>query len=311
MDSREAGETLLKPDSPLVTVGLSVYNGGATLADAVNSLCAQTYENWELLLIDDGSRDESVRIAKSFRDSRIVILSDGENKGLPARLNEAVARARGKYFCRMDQDDIAFPQRLARQVEFLEAQPEVDLIASSVVVFRDDGSLTGVIKVSKCHEDIVHRPWKGFYFPHPTWMGKKSWFMAHRYQDSADGAEDQLLLYNAFETSRFAGLREVLLAYRENSRSFRKMYRRRLVFWRAICKDALGRRRVLDVILISIFQPLRIVSDFLNIGLGIKSARNTLARVDAQATLTWLDMRNKLDVNHTSASAKSSTLERK
>ena len=301
----------MKPDSPLVTIGLSVYNGSATLADAVNSIRAQTYENWELILIDDGSRDESVCIAKSFPDARIVALSDGKNKGLPARLNEAVARAKGKYFCRMDQDDIAFPQRLARQVEFLEAQPDVDLIASSVAVFRDDGSLTGVIEVEQSHEAIGHHPWKGFYFPHPTWMGKKSWFTAHRYVHTADGAEDQLLLYSAFETSRFAGLREVLLAYREDSRSFGKMYRRRLVFWRAIGKDALARRKFLDAVLLSILQPLRIAGDVLNIGLGVKSARNTLGSVDARTMLTWTDMRRSLDANHTSASAKNSALERK
>ena len=301
----------MRLNSPLVTIGLSIYNGGETLADAVNSLRAQTYENWELLLIDDGSHDESVRIAKSFRDSRIVVLSDGQNKGLPARLNELVARAKGKYFCRMDQDDIAFPQRLARQVEFLEAQPEVDLIASSVVVFRDNGSLTGVIKVAQTHDAIVRRPWQGFYFPHPTWMGRKNWFTAHRYVHTADGAEDQLLLYSAFETSRFAGLREVLLAYREDSRSFRKIYRRRLVFWRAIIKEAMARSKFWDVMLVSILHPLRIAGDFLNILLGVDSARSALGPVDEQTESTWLEMRCNLVTKRASFFNKKSTLERK
>jgi glycosyltransferase involved in cell wall biosynthesis len=277
----------LNTDLPLITIGLSIYNGGATLADAVDSLRSQTYENWELILIDDGSRDESARIASSFSDPRILALSDGLNKGLPARLNEAVALAKGKYFCRMDQDDVAFPRRLQAQVEFLEAHSDVDLIASSVVVFRDDGSLTGVIEVPQSHEAIGRHPWKGFYFPHPAWMGKKSWFTAHRYVPTADGAEDQLLLYSSFDTSRFAGLREVLLAYREDGRSFRKMFKRRLVFWREIGANALGRRKLVDAMLLSILQPLRIAGDFLNIGLGVKSARNTLGPVDAQTASTW------------------------
>lgn len=299
----------MKSDSPLVTIGLSIYNGGATLADAVNSIRAQTYENWELILIDDGSRDDSARIAGGFTDRRILALSDGMNKGLPARLNEAVAMAQGKYFCRMDQDDIAFPQRLASQVEFLESNPEVDLIASSVVVFRDDGSLTGVIEVAQSHEAIGRRPWKGFYFPHPAWMGKKSWFSAHRYVPTADGAEDQLLLYASFDTSRFAGLREVLLAYREDSRSFRKMYKRRLVFWRAIGKDALARRKFMDAALLSILQPLRIAGDFLNIGLGVKSARNTLSPVDVQTASTWANIWRGIRAGH--SSAENAVLERK
>jgi len=294
----------LKPDSPLVTIGLSIYNGGATLLEAVNSLRAQTYQNWELILIDDGSRDDSVRIARSFPDSRILALSDGLNKGLPARLNEAVALAKGKYFCRMDQDDIAFPQRLATQVAFLEAHPDVDLIASSVVVFRDDGSLTGVIEVAQSHEAIGRRPWKGFYFPHPAWMGKTSWFTAHRYVPTADGSEDQLLLYSAFDTSCFAGLREVLLAYREDGRSFRKMYKRRLVFWRVIGKDALARRKFMDAMLLSILQPLRIAGDFLNIGLGVKSARNTLGPVDAQTMSAWANIWHGVRAGHSPVSAK-------
>lgn len=299
----------MKPDSPLVTIGLSIYNGGTTLVDAVNSIRAQTYENWELILIDDGSRDESAHIARSFPDHRILALSDGMNKGLPARLNEAVAMARGKYFCRMDQDDIAFPQRLATQVEFLEAHPDVDLIAASVVVFRNDGSLTGVIEVAQSHEAIGRRPWKGFYFPHPAWMGKKSWFSAHRYVPAADGAEDQLLLYSAFDTSRFAGLREVLLAYREDSRVFGKMYRRRLVFWRAIGKDALARRKFMDAVLLSILQPLRIAGDFLNIGLGVRSARNTLGSVDAQTLSTWAVIWRGIRACH--SSAENAALEKK
>lgn len=301
----------MKSDLPLITIGLSIYNGGATLADAVNSIRAQTFENWELILIDDGSRDESARIAKSFADSRILALSDGLNKGLPARLNEAVALATGKYFCRMDQDDIAFPRRLQTQLEFLEAHPDVDLIASSVVVFRDDGSLTGVIEVPQAHEAIGRHPWKGFYFPHPAWMGKKSWFTANRYVPAADGAEDQLLLYSAFDTSRFAGLSEVLLAYREDSRSFRKMFRRRLVFWRAIGAQALGRRKFRDAVLLSILQPLRIAGDFLNIGLGVKSARNTLGPVDAQTISTWTDIWRSIGANRRLDPAGNSVVEKK
>lgn len=301
----------MKPDSPLVTIGLSIYNGAATLADAVNSLRSQTYQNWELILIDDGSSDESARIARNFPDRRILVLSDGMNKGLPTRLNEAVAMANGKYFCRMDQDDLAFPQRLATQVAFLEANPDVDLIASSVVVFRDDGSLTGVIEVAQSHEAIVSCPWKGFYFPHPTWMGKKSWFTAHSYVPTADGAEDQLLLYSTFDESRFAGLSEVLLAYREDSRLFRKMYKRRLVFWRSIGKDALARGKCIDAFLLSILQPLKIAGDFLNIWLGVKVARNTLGLVDEQTTLTWSQIWRALDANYDSATSNNAALGRK
>ena len=111
MDTSRRSKTEVLHTRPLVTIGLSIHNAEATLVSAVNSIVAQTYREWELLLIDDGSRDASHTIAQNFRDERIVVVSDGKNKGHSARLNQAIQMARGKYFCRMDQDDIAFPTR--------------------------------------------------------------------------------------------------------------------------------------------------------------------------------------------------------
>lgn len=272
---------------PLITIGLSAYNAEATISAVIASIIYQTYDHWELLLIDDGSTDSTVKIVEKFQDSRINIVADGQNKGLSIRLNQAVSMAKGKYFCRMDHDDVAFLDRLEKQVVFLESNPNIDLLASSVLIFRNDGSIQGVVEVKESHEEICKYPWRGFYFPHPTWMGKLEWFKLHSYTPSADGAEDQLLLYSTFRTSHFAGLNDVLLAYREDSRTFEKIFNRRKIFWRELSINAIKNGHVMDFLMLSVVQPLKMIADLLNIKLGVKSAQYRLVKINPSIENRW------------------------
>ena len=100
----------------LVTVAMPVYNAGKYLRLSVLSIVKQTFTNWELLIIDDGSTDDALKDIADIKDARIRIFRDGTNKGLAARLNEAVNLAQGYYFARMDQDDVSYPERFARQI---------------------------------------------------------------------------------------------------------------------------------------------------------------------------------------------------
>lgn len=287
------GETL-KRTLPLVTIGLPVYNAEATLHRAVRSIVNQTFQDWILLILDDGSKDASYEIAQSFRDDRIIAVSDGVNRGISARLNQAVAMTHGKYFCRMDADDIAFPDRFEKQIAFLESRPEIDLVASSMVFFRDDGELYGVVPMPERHEEICRFPWQGFHFFHPTWMGKMAWFKAHPYRSHADGVEDQLLLYSAFQESRFAGIPDILLGYREDRRSFLKVFRRRRLFWQKIAGMALQNGRWLDVFRVSLILPVKIAADFLNTQLGADRLRTRMNKVDPVLATEWHELWEKL-----------------
>ncbi len=198
---------------PLVSIALPAFNAEKTIGDAIASMLLQTFENWELLLLDDGSKDGTLEIAKCFNDPRIRIFADGMNKGLPTRLNEAIDLASGKYFARMDNDDICFPDRLQKQVDHLEAHPEIDLLGTKALAFVSPGKATGFFPFRQTHEAICSRPWNGFYLPHPTWMGKTAWFKKYRYR-LVDRAEDQDLLLRSYPESRFECLPEVLFAYR-------------------------------------------------------------------------------------------------
>ena len=96
------------------------FNSAATLELSIRSLLNQSCGDFELLLCDNGSYDQSLAIAHSFDDPRVICLSDGRRLWLAARLNECIDRARGPYLARMDADDIAYPDRLAQQMAFLD-----------------------------------------------------------------------------------------------------------------------------------------------------------------------------------------------
>jgi glycosyltransferase involved in cell wall biosynthesis len=221
---------------PLITVALPAFNSGRTIGAAILSILRQSYGNFELLVMDDGSSEDTVRVAQSIEDPRIALVADGVHRGLPAQLNRAIDMARGKYFARMDADDIAYPSRFQRQVEFLNSHPDVDLLGSSMTIFRNDGSLLGTRRCPRTHAEICARPWHRFPMAHPTWMGRIEWFRANRYDEHAVRMEDRELLLRTYSTSHFANIPEALLAYREDSLSLRTLLRAR----KNTCKMSVG-----------------------------------------------------------------------
>jgi glycosyltransferase involved in cell wall biosynthesis len=209
--------------APRVSVLLPCRNGSRTLALALRSMLAQTLTDFELLLLDDGSTDDSVAIARRFDDGRIRILSDGAGRGLPWRLNQGVSSARGTYIARMDADDVSFPSRLERQAAYLDEHPGIDLVGCRALVFRDSGNIVGLLPFAPDHATLCARPWRNIPLPHPTWMGRRQWFQAHAYRlPEVRRAEDQELLLRASLDSRYACLSEVLLGYRQGPFQLRR-----------------------------------------------------------------------------------------
>lgn len=277
-------------ETPVVSIGLPVFNSEKTLATAIRSILNQTYRDWEFLIVDDGSTDSSLQIAQGFHDARIRVIPGGQRRGIAARLNQLIEASRGKYFARMDGDDLAFPVRIERQVAYLEAHPEIDLLGAAVIVFRNDGSVAGRLPVKQSHAAICARPWSGFYLPHPTWMGRRAWFARHGYDESASGAEDQHLLFRTYQTSRFACLPEILLGYREDSRSLKRMLARRYVFLRTLLRNAIENRTYGIAAKLLVTQVVKAGADVLNLFFGIKRLRNQLLEVDSVTREIWADM---------------------
>ena len=216
-------------DLPVVTVAMPVLNGGEYLQLAVQSIVAQTFRDWELLILDDGSTDGAINAFLNHSDHRINVIRDSENKGLSARLNQAIDMARGRYLARMDHDDVSHPDRLAQQVAFLEGHTDVDLVATKCVTINEMHRLLGTLPFAMLHQKICSRPWMGFPMPHPSWMGRVSWFRRHYYQEPAPYCcEDNELLLRAYKTSCYHAIEPALLAYRVRTYpSWQKMWRTR------------------------------------------------------------------------------------
>lgn len=197
---------------PLVTVLMPVYNGAKFLREAIESILNQTFTNFELLIINDGSNDSSEEIILSYEDSRIVYVKNEHNLKLIATLNKGLELAKGKYIARMDADDISVLSRLEKQVRFLEGNPAIGLLGSafeiigkeiknSYPVADDDIRLTMLFLNSFLHSSVLFR--RELCLTNNLYFNKK---YIH--------AEDYKLWTELMFKTKVSNLDEVLVKYR-------------------------------------------------------------------------------------------------
>jgi glycosyltransferase involved in cell wall biosynthesis len=273
---------------PLITVAMPVYNSAKTLSLAVRSILLQTYPHWELYLVDDGSTDDTLEVARRFTDPRIRLIADSQNRGLAVRLNQIIDACAGKYLARLDGDDLAYPERLARQLDYLESHPEVDLLGTRVMLFEGDGKACGRLPGPTTHEHICRRPWSGFYMPHPTWMGRMNWFRAHRYDPRAFMAEDQDLLLRSCLNSRFAALPEILVGYRQERVPLKKILQSRYTVMRSLLRTARSSGKLSWVVRGVPGQIAKAGVDAVSVALGLeRGARRRVANVTTIERASW------------------------
>jgi glycosyltransferase involved in cell wall biosynthesis len=208
-----------------VAIAMPVRDCAATIDTAIRSVIHQTYPHWNLFILEDGSKDRTRAIAERHSsDGRVKVFADGRSLGTEARLNQAISLSGGhEYFARMDGDDVSYPERLERQIAALEQEPRLDLLGSSVLLFRNSGEALGSRRVPSVHEEICGNRSSGFPMAHPTWCGRRAWFERFGYDERAFGCGDQDLLRRSWRTSRFANLPEILLGYREHEIRLRVM----------------------------------------------------------------------------------------
>lgn len=203
-----------------VTIGISFYNAEEYLEDAIKSILAQTYSCWELILIDDGSRDNSLQIAQEYAkaDSRIRVISDGTNKRLPCRLNQVISEAKGYYIARMDADDLIAIDRLEKQVKFLEENKQFDLVSTGILSVKNNLSLVGY-RGSKSNKNpnLADAVLGRTGIIHASVLAKKNWYDRNLYNVDNKLAEDYELWLNAYLKGDLAigFLEEPLYFYRE------------------------------------------------------------------------------------------------
>jgi glycosyltransferase involved in cell wall biosynthesis len=281
---------------PLVSLIVSMRNSAATVGAAVRSVRLQTLRDWELIVIDDGSSDQSSAIVEGFHDERIRLVREPRSAGLAARLNQAVVLSRGEFIARMDADDICFPERLSRQVARLRAEPQLDLVSCGAVVFASGGELIGEMPVGLEHKDIAARPFVGFPLPHPTWCGRVSWFRNNPYDSRLRYAEDQDLLLRSFRHSKLAGLDTVLLAYRQDRLALKKLLPGRVTFMRSVWRNGVATGEVLPALSGLAINAVKGVLDVATLGLGLnrKMQLRRLKPVSAAIEQEWRQLQQEL-----------------
>jgi glycosyltransferase involved in cell wall biosynthesis len=202
--------------STLVSVVMSVFNGERFLCEAVESILAQTFRDFEFIIINDGSKDCSGDILSYFqkRDARVQLYHQ-DNRGLVSSLNRGCGLARGKYIARMDADDIADKYRLARQVEFMESDPEVAVVGGAVELIDSNGRTLHVVKYPRTHHEIKKTLLYDCALCHPTAFIRREMLVSvGGYREVVVDAEDYDLWLRLADRFQLANLDLVVLKYR-------------------------------------------------------------------------------------------------
>jgi glycosyltransferase involved in cell wall biosynthesis len=234
-------------DHPSISVLMPIHNGQLTLTEAVQSILAQTCRDFELIAVDDGSTDGSLEILKGFaaKDSRVRIFSR-PNTGIAGALNDAIRHARGKFFARMDADDISLPQRFEEQVAYLRQHTDCVLLGSRVLLVEPFGSPLYASDHVTDHDGIAGQLIRGVGWAvvHPAAMMRaEAVRSAGGYRADRVPIEDLDLFLRLIEIGRAANLPQVLLHYRQHLESANhKRFHEQETKKRACIAEAYARR---------------------------------------------------------------------
>lgn len=232
-------------NNPIVSVVMSVYNGEHFLREAVESILCQSFREFELIVIDDGSTDGTAAILHAYQeeDERMQVYYQA-NKGLVESLNRGCGLARGKYIARMDADDISAANRLMWQVDFMEKHPEVGVVGGAVDVIDITGKSLGTSAnpIDDCDIRLALSDHCAFW--HPTVLMRKDVFVSvGGYRKAVFGAEDYDLWLRVAEHCQLANLDSVVLKYRCHSCQVTVSKIRQLAFSTLAARAAAALRR--------------------------------------------------------------------
>lgn len=207
---------------PLVTVIMPVYNTEKYLRQSIDSILNQTFRDFEYIIIDDCSTDDSLDVINSYSDIRIKVIKNQKHLGVAASANIGFGLAKGKYIARMDADDTSLPERLLQQYKYMEKHPKVDLCGSRV-------RLIGSRKIWKYpfeHERIKCRLLFNSPFAQPSLIFRKSTFVKNNlyYNSSFIRGEDYELWVRSIDKVKCSNICKVLLLYRMSQKKKRKYF---------------------------------------------------------------------------------------
>lgn len=200
---------------PAVTVLMPVHNGENYLREAIDSILAQTFGDFEFLVIDDGSSDLSRLIVESYDDPRIILIANAENRGTVHVLNQGISLAKGRYIARMDSDDISLPTRLERQISFMDEHPDIGVSGTGMRLIKK-GKLKNTRTQPTSDQELKIQLLFSTCFFHPTVIFRTDLAKAYPYPDNLVYTQDYNYWTRLASVTRFANLDDISLYFREH-----------------------------------------------------------------------------------------------
>lgn len=234
-----------KQNQSLVSVVMPVYNGSLFIGEAIESILGQTYKNFELIIVNDGSKDNSLKTIKHFAKrypEKIKVISYKKNKGESAAANIGFKASKGEFIARMDADDIAYPTKLEKQVAFMLKNPLVIVVGAQADVINEQGQKTGTKSFPLIHQRIYEA--YGYYHPmlHPACLFRRSLLPNQKklWQNNHEPNDDYYTLFGLLSCGQFANLPQKLIAYRihANNKSLQNP-KAKVLFFIQIRRDAI------------------------------------------------------------------------
>lgn len=206
--------------SPEVSVVMAAFNEEASLRQAVQSVIDQTFTDWELIVVDDGSRDATDKILRELAESEVRIkhIRNPDNLGLPTSLNRGLQAASGRYIARADADDVNLPNRLEEQIDFLNRHPDIDVVGTGAFLIDARGRRVNSVALAETHEELASQHFLKTHFIHPSVMIRRRFFDKIGFYDPLFvRVEDKELWLRGLKFgSRYANIQMPLIEYTTN-----------------------------------------------------------------------------------------------
>ncbi len=222
---------------PLISVIMPVYNAGNFLVDSIESILKQTYDNFEFIIVDDGSTDNSWQIIKDYakEDSRIKSFKNKKNLGVSVTSNFAISKTKGKYIARMDADDVSFPTRFKKQLNFLQKNKDTIAVGGQCIVIDEQNQIIGRKRFPTKHEKLKKMIFKAVPIQQPSLMINTSLLPNdfNWYSPACTSAEEIDVLFKLMKFGQIANLNDWVLFYRYRPNSLSHINPKR-TFWLTI-----------------------------------------------------------------------------
>lgn len=212
----------MEQKEPLVSVVMPVFNGSSTIRLALSSLVYQDYENWECIVVNDGSTDDTINVIKSFGDSRIKLINLDKNRGRGFARDIAIKNCKGKYLCYLDADDFLHHKKIHEQVQVLECNPDIDLVGCSRIQFNDE-LVPLMISEQKDTSKVLYKDGNPLPLVMPSVMIRREKSKLYNYDRRLDVGEDFDYISRYLDGAFYININEPLYFYRLANLSRKKL----------------------------------------------------------------------------------------